>query len=62
MKEVSTIAHTLSVGNGKGGYSDTICYCCRQLSHGCVVGIRLHLGIDHQQPNEDYVIDNFPCA
>jgi len=36
MKEVSTVAHTLSIGNGKGGCSDTTYDCRKQLSHGCV--------------------------
>jgi hypothetical protein len=32
MKEVSNVAHTLSIGNGKGGCNDTTCDYRKQLS------------------------------
>jgi len=42
MKKVSIVALTLSIGNGKGGSSNTTCDYCRQLPHGCAAGIKLH--------------------
>jgi hypothetical protein len=53
MKEVNTIARTLSINNGKRHCNDTTCDYCRhchmvvQLELGCTIGI------DHRQLNEN---------
>ncbi len=51
MKEVNTVARTLSIGNGGGGSSDTALDCRTQLSHGCAARIlRYDPGIPSVMP------------
>jgi hypothetical protein len=62
MKEVNTIARTLSIGNTRGGVSMTSLVIVVN-NYGRVVQLELGctIGIDHPQPNEDCVIDNSLC-
>ncbi len=47
MKEVSIIARTLSINNGKGGCNDTTCDCRRQLLTVVWLELGFTIGIDH---------------
>jgi hypothetical protein len=63
MKEVSTIARTLSIGYGRGGGVLVTPPSNVVDNRRMVVQLELSytIGIDHPQPNEDCVIDISPC-